>query len=251
MKKVLLSSVAALAVFAAAAPAVSAYTRNDPGIKYGPDNQNGKVLDKDGNVVDTTDPKQYSHTDNTSKNDKYTPGTAATNPYDAPNVPGNTSRPVTVEANVTYVRVTVKDVQGNPVAGVVVDIFDGENYHTGTTDANGDFAVRAKAGLVAKARVANAPAGYFVPGYLSAPKSATVAPGQMFTNIELTVEKTDTYNIPGQKTVTPGSDNGSSVDAKDAKSEAQKTEKAAKAAKDGKAASAQAGKALPKTSAAK
>lgn len=102
--------------------------------------------------------------------------------------------------------------------------------------------------MVAKARVANAPAGYFVPGYLSAPKSATVAPGQMFTNIELTVEKTDTYNIPGQKTVTPGSDNGSSVDAK---SEAQKTEKAAKAAKDGKAASAQAGKALPKTSAAK
>lgn len=249
MKKVLLSSVAALAVFAAAAPAVSAYTRTDPGIKYGPDNQNGKVLDKDGNVVDTTDPKQYSHTDNTSKTDKYTPDTPATNPYDAPNVPGNTSRPVTVEANVTYVRVTVKDVQGNPVAGVVVDIFDGQKYQMGTTDANGDFAVPAKAGLVAKARVANAPAGYFVPGYLSAPKSATVVPGQMFTNIELTVEKTDTYNIPGQKTVTPGSDNGSSVDAKN---EAKKTEnKGGEAAKAGKASSAQAGKALPKTSAVK
>ena len=36
-----------------------------------------------------------------------------------------------------------------------------------------------------------------------------------------------------------------------AKAEAAKTEKGAKAAKDGKAASAQAGKALPKTSAAK
>ena len=236
MKKVLLSSVVALAVFAAAAPVfaqdldtartaevtVSGKTYKVYYNKAGEEIGRSEVV-KDNSTATATDPTL--------------------------NINGvNPNRPTDIETNVTYVRATVKDVQGNPVAGAVVDIFDGENYHTGTTDANGDFAVRAKAGLVAKARVANAPAGYFVPGYLSAPKSQPVVAGQMYTNIELVVEKTATYNVPGQKTVTPGSDNGST---NEATNEAKKTEEGAKAAQNGKAASAQAGKALPKTSAVK
>lgn len=236
MKKVLLSSVVALAVFAAAAPAVSAkqVTQEVPA--------GAKVFYKDGvrwiEYKGTTQifPETIEVPDTPARDLTANPGKV------------NPDRPTDIETNVTYVRATVKDVQGNPVAGAVVDIFDGENYHTGTTDANGDFAVRAKAGLVAKARVANAPAGYFVPGYLSAPKSQPVVAGQMYTNIELVVEKTATYNVPGQKTVTPGSDNGST---NEATNEAKKTEQGAKAAQNGKAASAQAGKALPKTSAVK
>jgi len=50
------------------------------------------------------------------------------------------------------------------------------------------------------------------------------------------------------QTVTPGSDNGSTNEATNA---AKKTEEGAKAAQNGKASSAQAGKALPKTSAVK
>ena len=73
----------------------------------------------------------------------------------------------------------------------------------------------------------------------------------MFTNAYLVIEKTDSYLNPNY---TPGSDNkpGTTNGSKEAAQEAQKAEnKGGEAAKAGKASSAQADKALPKTSAVK
>ena len=135
-----------------------------------------------------------------------------------------------------------------PVAGVTVDFLVNGVASQAVTDANGDASIAAPAGTVVRYRVAAAPKGYFQnPNQ----EGSIVVGGDMFTNAYLVIEKTDSYLNPNY---TPGSDNkpGTANGSKEeAKSEAQKSEDAAKASKNGKAASAQAGKALPKTSAVK
>lgn len=140
-----------------------------------------------------------------------------------------------------------------PVAGVTVDFLVNGVASQAVTDANGDASIAAPAGTVVRYRVAAAPKGYFQnPNQ----EGSIVVGGDMFTNAYLVIEKTDSYLNPNY---TPGSDNkpgtanGSKEEAKsEAKSEAQKTEnKGGEAAKAGKTSSAQAGKALPKTSAVK
>ena len=223
MKKVLLSSVAALAVFAAAAPA---FADNDP-----------KTFDsKNYRPAAPADNSKAAVKPETSTGDNVTPDGTLKH----------------VEPNGTHARINVKDRLNAPVAGVTVDFLVNGVASQAVTDANGDASIAAPAGTVVRYRVAAAPAGYFQnPNQ----EGSIVVGGDMFTNEYLVIEKTDSYLNPNY---TPGSDNkpgttnGSKEEAKsEAKSEAQKTEKAAKAAKDGKASSAQAGKALPKTSAAK
>ena len=223
MKKVLLSSVAALAVFAAAAPA---FADNDP------------------MTFDSKNYRPAAPADNSKVAVK-----PETSTGDNVNPDGTLKH---VEPNGTHARINVKDRLNAPVAGVTVDFLVNGVASQAVTDANGDASIAAPAGTVVRYRVAAAPAGYFQnPNQ----EGSIVVGGDMFTNEYLVIEKTDSYLNPNY---TPGSDNkpgttnGSKEEAKsEAKSEAQKTEKAAKAAKDGKAASAQAGKALPKTSAAK
>ena len=158
-----------------------------------------------------------------------------------------------VEPNGTHARINVKDRLNAPVAGVTVDFLVNGVASQAVTDANGDASIAAPAGTVVRYRVAAAPAGYFQnPNQ----EGSIVVGGDMFTNAYLVIEKTDSYLNPNY---TPGSDNkpgttnGSKEEAKsEAKSEAQKAEnKGGEAAKAGKASSAQAGKALPKTSAVK
>ena len=223
MKKVLLSSVAALAVFAAAAPA---FADNDP------------------MTFDSKNYRPAAPADNSKAAVK-----PETSTGDNVNLDGTLKH---VEPNGTHARINVKDRLNAPVAGVTVDFLVNGVASQAVTDANGDASIAAPAGTVVRYRVAAAPAGYFQnPNQ----EGSIVVGGDMFTNEYLVIEKTDSYLNPNY---TPGSDNkpgttnGSKEEAKEeAKSEAQKTEKAAKAAKDGKASSAQAGKALPKTSAAK
>lgn len=224
MKKVLLSSVAALAVFAAAAPA---FADNDPM---------------------TFDAKNYRPT---APADTSKPAVKPeTSTGDNVNPDGTLKH---VEPNGTHARINVKDRLNAPVAGVTVDFLVNGVASQAVTDANGDASIAAPAGTVVRYRVAAAPAGYFQnPNQ----EGSIVVGGDMFTNAYLVIEKTDSYLNPNY---TPGSDNkpgttnGSKEEAKsEAKSEAQKAEnKGGEAAKAGKGSSAQAGKALPKTSAVK
>lgn len=219
MKKVLLSSVAALAVFAAASPA---FADNDPL---------------------TFDSKNYVPT---APADTSKPAVKPeTSTGDNVNPDGTLKH---VEPNGTHARINVKDRLNAPVAGVTVDFLVNGVASQAVTDANGDASIAAPAGTTVRYRVAAAPAGYFQnPNQ----EGSIVVGGDMFTNAYLVIEKTDSYLNPNY---TPGSDNkpGTTNGSKEeAKSEAQKSEAAAKASKDGKAASAQAGKALPKTSAVK
>ena len=218
MKKVLLSSVAALAVFAAAAPA---FADNDP-MTFDAKNYRPAA------PADTSKPAVKPET---STGDNVNPDGTLKH----------------VEPNGTHARVNVSDRLHAPVAGVTVDFLVNGVASQAVTDANGDASIAAPAGTTVRFRVAAAPAGYFQnPNQ----EGSIVVGGDMFTNAYLVIEKTDSYLNPNY---TPGSDNkpGTTNGSKEAAQEAQKTEKGAKAAKTGKAASAQAGKALPKTSAVK
>lgn len=220
MKKVLLSSVAALAVFAAAAPA---FADNDP-----------QTFDaKNYRPVAPADTSKPAVKPETSTGDNVNPDGTLKH----------------VEPNGTHARINVKDRLNAPVAGVTVDFLVNGVASQAVTDANGDASIAAPAGTVVRYRVAAAPAGYFQnPNQ----EGSIVVGGDMFTNEYLVIEKTDSYLNPNY---TPGSDNkpGTTNGSKEeAKSEAQKTEnKGGEAAKSGKADSKQAGKALPKTSAVK
>lgn len=223
MKKVLLSSVAALAVFAAAAPA---FADNDP-----------MTFDaKNYRPVAPADTSKPAVKPETSTGDNVNPDGTLKH----------------VEPNGTHARINVKDRLNAPVAGVTVDFLVNGVASQAVTDANGDASIAAPAGTVVRYRVAAAPAGYFQnPNQ----EGSIVVGGDMFTNAYLVIEKTDSYLNPNY---TPGSDNkpgttnGSKEAAKETTQEAQKAEnKGGEAAKAGKASSAQAGKALPKTSAVK
>ena len=245
MKKVLLSSVAALAVFAAAAPA---FAEQD--------------LDTAKTAVVTVSGKEYKVYYNKAgeeigRSEIIKDNSTATAPQENPRDAGNDhtpdGTPRRVVPNGTHARINVKDRVGAPVAGVTVDFLVNGVASQAVTDANGDASIAAPAGTVVRYRVAAAPKGYFQNPNQEGP---IVVGGDMFTNAYLVIEKTDSYLNPNY---TPGSDNkpgstnGSKEEAKsEAKSEAQKTEnKGGEAAKAGKASSAQAGKALPKTSAVK
>ena len=215
MKKVLLSSVAALAVFAAAAPV---FADNDPKTF---DSKNYVPAAPANDKAQTKPEPSYGHNVNPDGTIKH------------------------VVPNGTHARVNVSDRLGAPVAGVTVDFLVNGVASQAVTDANGDASIAAPAGTTVRYRVAAAPAGYF---QNANQEGAIVVGGDMFTNAYLVIEKTDSYLNPNY---TPGSDNkpGTTNGSKEA---AQKAEnKGGEAAKAGKASSAQADKALPKTSAVK
>ena len=229
MKKVLLSSVAALTVFGTF-QAVSA------------ENQ---LPSANTGVVPAAE--------------QYKPAKPATKPetsYGDTNVnPDGTLKRVV--PNGTHARINVQDRLGAPVAGVTVDFLVNGVASQAVTDANGDASIAAPAGTTVRYRVAAAPAGYF---QNVNQEGAIVVGGDMFTNEYLVIEKTDSYLNPNY---TPGSDN------KPANQAAQPADQAATKPEDGKpgavdqakkadaaakkaGASAKAGqKALPKTHAAK
>ena len=172
MKKVLLSSVAALTVFGAF-QAVSAENQL-------PSANTGVVPEAE----------------------QYKPAQPATKPetsYGHNVNPDGTLKHVV--PNGTHARINVKDRLGAPIAGVTVDFLVNGVASQAVTDANGDASIAAPAGTVVRYRVASVPAGYFQNPNQEG--SVTVG-GDMFTNAYLVIEKTDSYLNPNY---TPGSDN--------------------------------------------
>lgn len=229
MKKVLLSSVAALAVFSAAAPV---FADNDP-LTF--DSKNYVPAAPANDKAQTKPEPSYGHNVNPDGTIKH------------------------VVPNGTHARINVKDRLGAPVAGVTVDFLVNGVASQAVTDANGDASIAAPAGTTVRYRVAAAPAGYF---QNVNQEGAIVVGGDMFTNEYLVIEKTDSYLNPNY---TPGSDYNS---ADQAAQPAQPADQAAQPepgkpgatdqAKKADAAAKKAGvdakagqKALPKTHAAK
>ena len=207
MKKVLLSSVAALAIFAAATPVFAE--------------------------------RQLSDSEKAS-----TQGTnVQANPYDKNSEGHATSSIPEVRVGVHYGRVNVVTPDGKPLAGVPVDVLvNGKVVLDSVPTNEGGFVeFEAPAGAKVLYRDAVRPAGYFL---VSTGTGFEVSGDQMYTDGTIVLSNA---KAPDQ-TVTPGSDNGST---NGVKNDVKKTEEGAKAAQTGKAASAQAGKALPKTSAVK
>ena len=227
-KKLLLSSVAALTLFAAyttvnadsneidanTAAALTA-TADQPAAQA-----TGKVDPLTGKVVvNQYQPNKVesAHTGVVPEAEQYKPATPAYNPYHG--------KPQAFDKN-THVRFAVKDVQGNPIPGVEVEVLKFKDLqafadyaHTSTeadfarrnelttkyvkavSNEGGDVEVQVAKGEVVVYRVTNAPKGYFVPAQyqggtiLSAP--SVVADGSLYTNAEydLVLEKTDSYNV--------------------------------------------------------
>ena len=230
MKKVLLSSVAALAVFSAVAPV---FADNDP-----------KTFDSKNYVPAAPANDKAQTKPETSYGDNVNPD-------------GTLKR---VVPNGTHARINVKDRLGAPVAGVTVDFLVNGVASQAVTDANGDASIAAPAGTTVRYRVAAAPAGYF---QNVNQEGAIVVGGDMFTNEYLVIEKTDSYLNPNY---TPGSDNKpaatqaaadqaadqAATKPEDGKPGAVDQAKKADAAAKKAGANAKAGqKALPKTHAAK
>lgn len=249
MKKVLLSSVAALAVFAAAAPAFAEQGKFVEIARTEVRDAQGKVTGWNITVSDGTE----SHT-------SFSPA------YDGGQVVGDTdlhnpkvkdpfkNGPTTVKTEKTnkHVRVTVLDGGGRPVPGATIDfMYKGYSIGSAVTNVGGDAEIEYlfNEGDVVEFRVGKTATDF--KELVTATGSVTVT-ADMYTNGSVTLpykldDRAATINTNSKDV--KASDNNQTKE--EAKSEAQKTEKAAKAAKDGKAASAQAGKALPKTSAAK
>ena len=233
-KKLLLSSVAALTLFAAYTTvsadsneidantaATLTATADQPAAQPAPAAPaTGKVDPLTGKVVvNQYQPNSVvsAHTGVVPANEQYKPETPAYNPYHG--------KPVAFDKN-TFVRFAVKDVQGNPIPGVKVEVLKFKNLqafglyaHTSpeelaarndlktvyvkdlVSNAGGDVEVEVAKGEVVVYRVTNAPKGYFVPvqyqggTILSAP--SVVADGSLYTNAEydLVLEKTDSYNV--------------------------------------------------------
>ena len=252
-KKLLLSSVAALTLFAAynTASAADNYVRKDPGIRTGSEstnNPNSKVEDKFGKAVTVKSVKDhevrvngegeravasdtepftfegttigydriYTYSDGSTSTtfipkDQYKPAEREYNPYWR-----GADRPTQYEKG-TFVRVTVKDKQNNPVAGVKVSAlvfktledFDNNKKAAlveGVTNASGDVEFPVKDGGYVLYRVDNAPKGYFVPnnlveGTLLDSEHVLREGSDMFVTGELTIEKTDTYNVAKEEWV--------------------------------------------------
>ena len=152
----------------------------------------------------------YMYSDGTTSTtfipkDAYTPAEREYNPYWR-----GADKPVKY-SNGTHVRVHVKDVQGNPVAGakvaalVYATVEDFDNHKKpapieATTDAAGDVEFAVKNGGYVVYRVDEAPKGYFVPakltvGTLLDAEEVVREGSDMFVTGELVIEKTDTYNV--------------------------------------------------------
>ena len=240
MKKVLLSSVAALAVFAAAAPVFAKTV-----VKTETDARGVTTKTYD----DGTTEKFYNDGVSDAARPDGVPSYART--YTATPTQG---QPVTVKTADTnkHVRVTVLDGGGRPVPGATIDfMLNGVSIGSAVTNQGGDAEAPRlfNQGEVVEFRVGTTATDF--KELVTATGSVTVT-ADMYTNGSVTLpykldDRAATINTNSKEV--KASDNNQTKS--EAKSEAQKTEKAAKAAKDGKAASAQSGKALPKTSAAK
>ena len=228
MKKVLLSSVAALAVFATAAPAFASDPRTWPG--YTTDN-----TVKPAAETDKGDNNRFGNTPDAV-------------------IAGKTEAPITIKTADTnkHVRVTVLDGGGRPVPGATIDfMLNGFAIGSAVTDQSGDAEAPRlfNQGDVVEYRVGTTANDF--KELVTATGSVTVT-ADMYTNGSVTLpykldDRAATINTNSKEV--KASDNNQSKT--EAKAEAQKSEDAAKASKNGKAASAQAGKALPKTSAVK
>lgn len=240
MKKVLLSSVAALAVFAAAAPVFAKTV-----VKTETDARGVTTKTYD----DGTTEQFYNDGVSDVARPDGVPSYART--YTATPTQG---QPVTVKTADTnkHVRVTVLDGGGRPVPGATIDfMLNGVSIGSAVTNQGGDAEAPRlfNQGEVVEFRVGTTATDF--KELVTATGSVTVT-ADMYTNGSVTLpykldDRAATINTNSKEV--KASDNNQTKS--EAKSEAQKTEKAAKAAKDGKAASAQSGKALPKTSAVK
>ena len=211
-KKLLLSSVAALTLFAAYNTA-SADAGNGASIT-------GRVNPLTGKLDSTTYSANQvvsAHTGVVPEAEQYKPETPAYNPYHG--------KPQAFDKH-TFVRFAVKDVQGNPIPGVQVEVLKFKDLdafslyaHTApeelaarkdlkavyvkdlVSNQGGDVEVEVAKGEVVVYRVTNAPKGYFVPAayqggtVLSSP--SVVSDGSLYTNaeVDLVLEKTDSYNV--------------------------------------------------------
>ena len=212
-KKLLLSSVAALSLFAAYTT-VNADTTNSASVT-------GRVNPATGKIdapTNTTNTVVSAHTGVVADADQYKPATPVTNPYDVRTRIGKDGKPLPVVfGNGTHVRVHVKDVQGNPVAGakvaalVYATVEDFDNYKKpglieAVTDAAGDVEFPLANGGYVVYRVDEAPKGYFVPakltvGTLLDAEEIVREGSDMFVTGELVIEKTDTYNVAKEEWV--------------------------------------------------
>ena len=234
-KKLLLSSVAALTLFAAYNTAFA-----DAGNSY---SGNGKVDPVAGKI----ELKQYQGNTVVSQhtgvvadpNAQYKPAQPETNPYHFElDKDGNVKKPVHF-GNGSHVRIHVKDLSGAPVAGVKVDVLvwaskaDYLKYEKATpvsavSNEAGDVELPVAHGGYVAYRVANVPKGYFLhkieksvvngQADVYAPKQGLDFQGNlydgtfvtsgtadedhdtkadMFTNasFDLVLEKTDSYNV--------------------------------------------------------
>ena len=211
-KKLLLTSVAALSLFAVYNTA-NADANN--GVMTGRVNpETGKIDQSNysGNTVVS------AHTGVVADADQYKPATPVTNPYAVRNRIGKDGKVLPdVFGNGTHVRVHVKDIQGNPVAGAKVAALvyktpeDFDNYKKpalieGVTDAAGDVEFAVENGGYVVYRVDEAPKGYFVPakltvGTLLDAEEVVREGSDMFVTGELVIEKTDTYNVAKEEWV--------------------------------------------------
>ena len=159
MKKVLLTSAVALAAFGAV-QAVSADTNNGQTVSGVVNPATGKIdqANYSGNTVVS------AHTGVVPADQQYKPATPAYNPYHG--------KPV-VFGNGSHVRFSVKDIQGNPIAGVKVDVMvwaneaDYNNYAKASvisaeSNAAGDVELAVPHKGLVQYRVAYVPKGYFL-----------------------------------------------------------------------------------------
>ena len=223
MKKVLLSSVAALAVFATAAPAFA----SDPRTGYPTDN-----TVKPAAETDKGDNNRFGNTPDAV-------------------IAGKTEAPITIKTADTnkHVRVTVLDGGGRPVPGATIDfMLNGFAIGSAVTDQSGDAEAPRlfNQGDVVEYRVGTTATDF--KELVTATGSVTVT-ADMYTNGSVTLP----YKLDDRAaTINTNSKEVKASDNNQSKEEAKKAEnKGGEAAKAGKASSAQAGKALPKTSAVK
>ena len=228
-KKLLLTSVAALSLFAAYNTA-NADTNNGQTVSGVVNRLTGKIdqANYSGNTVVS------AHTGVVDPANQYKPATPAYNPYHG--------KPV-VFGNGSHVRFHVRDIKGAPVAGVKVDVLVWANQAaykayekpavlSAESNAAGDVELAVAHGGLVQYRVANVPKGYTlrnvvvapdekgnpakfetVAGYNGTSTSGTLYEGtfvysgsadldedthaDMFTNasVDLVLEKTDSYNV--------------------------------------------------------
>ena len=232
MKKVLLSSVAALAVFATAAPAFA----SDPSTWTGYPTDNTV---KPAAETDKGDNNRFGNTPEAV-------------------IAGKTEAPITIKTADTnkHVRVTVLDGGGRPVPGATIDfMLNGFAIGSAVTDQSGDAEAPRlfNQGDVVEYRVGTTATDF--KELVTATGSVTVT-ADMYTNGSVTLpykldDRAATINTNSKDVKSSDETKKSSDETKKSQEDAKKSEEGAKAAQNGKAASAQAGKALPKTSAVK